>query len=194
MRTEAPLLAPIFRSDGQARLLSVVLLSSTELSIVDISSRAGLAYATAHREIARLLAAGILIERQVGRTRLIAANPGSPLVPPLREIVAVATGPVVLLAQELGQIDGVDLAFLYGSFAARLSGVEGPAPNDIDLMVVGAPDPAKVYAICDRVEVEVGRPINPTILSRDEFARGSGFLTQIAANPVVAVVGEPVWP
>ena len=55
MRTEAPLLAPIFRSDGQARLLSTVLLTGDELSLTDLAERAGLAYPTAHREVGRLL-------------------------------------------------------------------------------------------------------------------------------------------
>jgi DNA-binding transcriptional ArsR family regulator len=107
MRTEAPLLAPIFRSDGQARLLSTLLLTGDELSITDLAKRAGLAYPTAHREVARLVDAGILIERQVGRTRLIRANGDSPLVGPLREILMVATGPVVVLAEQLGRIDGI---------------------------------------------------------------------------------------
>ena len=47
MRTEAPLLAPIFRSDGQARLLSTLLLTGDELSMTDLAKRAGLAYPTA---------------------------------------------------------------------------------------------------------------------------------------------------
>jgi hypothetical protein len=40
MRTEAPPLAPIFRSDGQARLLSTLLLSGEELSVTDLAKRA----------------------------------------------------------------------------------------------------------------------------------------------------------
>ena len=116
MRTEAPLLAPIFRSDGQARLLSTLLLTGDELSVTDLAKRAGLAYPTVHREVARLVDAGILSERQVGRTRLIRANDESPLVDPLREILRVATGPVVILAEELGRIDedrvGVPLRLL----------------------------------------------------------------------------------
>ncbi len=84
MRTEVPLLAPIFRSDGQVRLLSTLLLTGDELSITDLAKRAGLAYPTVHREVARLLDADILSERQVGRTRLIHANDESPLVAPLR--------------------------------------------------------------------------------------------------------------
>ena len=40
MRTEAPLLAPIFRSDGQARPLSTLLLTGDELSLTDLAERA----------------------------------------------------------------------------------------------------------------------------------------------------------
>ena len=152
MRTEAPLLAPIFRSDGQARLLSTMLLTGDELSLTDLAERAGLAYPTAHREVGRLLDSGILSERHVGRTRLIRANDESPLVEPLREILAVVTGPVVFLAEELAHIDGIETAFLYGSFAARMLGDAGPAPHDIDLMVLGDPDVDAVYEACTRVE------------------------------------------
>ncbi len=82
MRTEAPLLAPVFRSDGQARLLSALLLAGDELSLTELAERADLAYATAHREVARLIDAGILAERRVGRTRLVRGNDDSPLAAP----------------------------------------------------------------------------------------------------------------
>ncbi len=190
MRTEAPLLAPIFRSDGQARLLSALLLAGDELSLTDLAERADLAYPTAHREVARLIDAGILVERQVGRTRLIRGNPDSPLAAPLREILTVVSGPVVMLAEEFGRIDGIESAFLYGSFAARLRGVDGPAPHDIDVMIVGAPDVDAIYEACMRVEVGVHRPVNPTILSPDEFKAESGFLDAVRSSPIVPVMGE----
>ncbi len=193
MRTAAPLLAPIFRSDGQARLLSTVLLSGEELSITDLAGRAGLAYPSAHREVARLLDAGILSERQAGRTRLVRANDASPLVGPLREILTVATGPVVILAGELSSIEGIESAFLYGSFAARLLGQAGPAPHDIDVMVVGEPDVDAVYDACTRVEAAVHRPVNPTILTHEELGASSGFVDNVRSGPVVAVIGELPW-
>jgi len=186
-------MAPIFRSEGQARLLSVLLLAGDELSLTDLAERAGLAYPTAHREVARLIDAGILVERQVGRTRLIRGNPDSPLAAPLREILTVVSGPVVMLAEEFGHIDGIESAFLYGSFAARLSGVDGPAPIDIDVMVVGAPDVDAVYEACTRVEAAVHRPVNPTILSSSEFKAESGFLDTVRSNPIVSVMGESSW-
>jgi DNA-binding transcriptional ArsR family regulator len=194
MRTEPPLLAPIFRSDGQARLLAALLLGNDELSVTDLASRAGLAYPTAHREVARLLEAGILVERSVGRTRLIRANPNSPLTSPLREILVVSAGPAALLAEELGRIAGVESAFFYGSFAARLLDVEGAAPNDIDVMVIGTPDAGEVYEICTRVEAAVHRPVNPTILTPAELADQSGFLDSVRSGPIVPLIGELPWP
>lgn len=193
MRTAAPLLAPIFRSDGQARLLSALLLAGDELSLTDVAERADLAYPTAHREVARLIEAGILVERRVGRTRLIRGNPDSPLAAPLREILTVVSGPVVLLAEEFGRIDGIQSAFLYGSFAARLRGVEGPAPHDIDVIVVGTPDVDAVYEACTRVEAAVHRLVNPTILSAEEFTAESGFLDTVRSGSIVPVMGEQSW-
>jgi DNA-binding transcriptional ArsR family regulator len=194
MRTEPPLLAPIFRSDGQARLLSALLLAGGELSLTELAGRADLAYPTAHREVTRLLDAGILSERQVGRTRLIRSNPDSPLTVPLREILTVVSGPVILLAEEFERIDGIQSAFLYGSFAARLRGVDGPAPQDIDVMVVGAPDVEAVYEACARVETAVHRPVNPTILTAEELEASSGFLDAVRSSPLVPVTGEQSWP
>lgn len=190
MRTEAPLLAPIFRSAGQARLLVTLLLGDDELSITDLAEHANLAYPTAHREVGRLLVAGILAERTAGRTRLVAPNPDSPLVAPLRDILVVSTGPVVLLARELGPIEGVDEAFLYGSYAARVRGRPGPAPGDIDVMVIGTPDPEAVYDACGRVEERAARPINPTVMTRAELDGHSGFLEHLRANPVVPILGD----
>jgi hypothetical protein len=192
MRSEAPLLAPIFRSDGQARLLSVILLAG-EYSLTELAQHANLAYATAHREVGRLLDAGILTEHLVGRTRVVCANEASPLVQPLRDILLIASGPAPLLAEEFDRVDGIEFAFLYGSFAARMRGIAGPAPHDIDVMVVGAPDVEAIYDACTRVEELVRRPVNPTILTRSEAEGDSGFLTHVFANPTVPVIGVNPW-
>lgn len=189
MREQPPLLAPVFRSDGQARLLAALLLTGDELSIIDLANRAGLAYATAHGEVTRLLDAGILRQRLIGRARLISENVNSPLVRPLRDILLIVSGPVALLSVALGSIDGVQRAFIYGSFASRAQGVLGPVPNDIDLMVIGSPDPTAIYEACRRIEQYVGRPINPTVLTETEFGQPSGFLESVRGNPKVAIIG-----
>ncbi|WOP18737.1 winged helix-turn-helix domain-containing protein [Raineyella sp. LH-20] len=189
MRTALPPAAPIFRSEGQARLLAALLLSQDELSLTDLAERTQLAYPTAHREAERLLDAGVLAARRIGRTRLVRANPHSPLVPPLREILLIGTGPVVLLADALATIPRIDRAFLYGPFAARARGEIGPAPEDIEMMVIGAPDPVAVDDVCEQVEVRVGRRVNAMILSPQEWAEDSGFLRDVRERSRVAILG-----
>ena len=194
MRTAPPLLAPLFRSDGQARLLAELFLSGAdELNLNELAERAGLAYGTVHREVGRLLEAGLLSERRVGQARLVRPNPGSPLTQPVRDLLLVSAGPVPLLAGELRKIAGVQAAFLYGSFAARMRGEPGDAPNDIDVMVVGTPEPTVVYDACRRVGDQVSREVNATIMSPDEMAEAGGFLTQVRRSPTVAVIGDLPW-
>ena len=192
MRTQPPLLAPIFRSDSQARLLSVSLLDH-ERTLADLARHADVAYPTAHREVGRLIEAGILAERVMGRTRLIYPNEASALVAPLRQILFVSTGPTVLLRSELADIAGIENAFIYGSFAARLDGVTGSSPNDIDVMVIGTPNPDEIYNACARVEESAQRPVNPTILTRQEAGADSGFLNHVRASPIVELIGSAPW-
>ena len=191
VRTSPPLVAPLFRSDGQARLLAEVFLSGAdELNVNEIAGRAGLAYGTVHREVGRLIQAGLLVDRRVGQARYVRPNPASPLTPPVRQLLMVSAGPVPLLADALRGIAGVTAVFLYGSFAARLRGEPGEAPRDIDVMVVGAPEPAAVYEACRRVGDQVGREVSPTIMSPGELAEHSGFLTQVRRGLVVPVLGD----
>lgn len=189
MRTSAPLLAPVFRSEGQARILSAILVSGHELSLSELATRADVAYASAHREVRRLIDAGILREQRVGRTRVISANPDSPLTSPLRQILLISTGPVVLLSEAFARIEGVQRAFIYGSFAARAQGISGADPKDIDVMVIGTPQADAVYDACAAVEPKVGRPVNPTILSLQEWNQESGFLDEVRRSPMIPIVG-----
>ena len=187
-------MAPLFRSDGQARLLAELFLSGAdELNLNELAERAGLAYGTVHREVRRLLDAGLLSERRVGQARFVRPNPTSPLTRPVRDLLLVSAGPVPLLASELGQIAGIQDAFLYGSFAARMRGEPGSAPNDIDVMVVGTPDPMAVYDACRRVGDRVGREVSPTIMTPDEVRQRSGFLAEVRNSPTVPIIGDLPW-
>jgi len=194
MRTAPPLTAPLFRSDGQARLLAELFLSGAEeLNVRELAGRVGLSYATAHREVERLLEAGLLVERRVGQARLVRPDVTSPLAAPVRELLLVSAGPVPLLRAEFGEVSGVVSAFLFGSFAARLTGQRGSAPGDIDVMVTGTPDPMAVYDACRRVGDQVRRDVNPTILTAEELTAPSGFLTQVRSGAMVPIIGDLPW-
>lgn len=60
-------------------------------------------------------------------------------------------------------------------------------------MIIGMPDVDEIHDACDQVQAQVGRPINPTILTPEEATADSGFLTQVRASPTVLLFGELPW-
>jgi predicted nucleotidyltransferase len=181
MRTSPPHLLPLFRSSGQARLLAQLfaLPGGEGLTLAALGRAAGLASSRVHREVESLEAAGLLRSERVGTARLVRPNVESPYYPELRSLLLKAFGPATVLEPLLGEVPGVEEAFLFGSWASRYLGEPGSAPGDIDLLVVGDVDPGDVYRACRRAEDTLGRPVNPTILSRQEWTDRGGFVRAV---------------
>lgn len=192
-RTVVGEVLPIFRSENQAKLLAAIFLApeSEVLSLERLAVLTEVPYPSVHREIARLQAAGLVVDTRIGNLRRIQPNPLSPFCGPLAALIDAVFGPVPLLRDALGTLAGVEAAALYGSWAARSLGEPGDAPGDVDVLVIGAPDPAAVYRACRQVEDRVRRPVNPTIARPDEWRTNpSGFFDQIARTPRVELFGD----
>jgi DNA-binding transcriptional ArsR family regulator len=140
MTRKASVLAPILRSETQARLLAALLLQpAREASIADLAREIGSDAGNLHGEVERLVQAGILADRRVGRTRLLRAA-DSELIAPLASLLLLGYGPKPALEQALHGLDGIDHAYIGGSWAARYTGQPGHFPRDVDVIIVGAPD------------------------------------------------------
>ena len=190
VRKTPPLLLPLFRSANQARLLTAVFLGQDPQSLSELARDLAIPYSTVHRETAQLLDAGILVETRVGNTRLLEPNTTSPFYSPLRELLEIAFGPVPLLKTEFEHISGVEAAAIFGSWAHRTLGNLGPPPADIDVMVVGTPDPAQIYDACSRVGATLRRPVNPTILTGQEWNQRTPFLDEVRRGGLLTIVGD----
>lgn len=189
MRTSAPPLLPIFRSDLQARLLALLFANpATEYSVSDLAARLESPVSTVQREVGRLTASGVLSSRLVGRTRLVRPDRDLPYRQELAALVLRVYGPVHVLGELLAPIEGVEEAWIYGSWAARASGVSGAPPNDVDVLVVGTPDPDEIFAVAERAQRRLG--IEVSILSRTATAwreARDGFVRTVRAGPKVAI-------
>ena len=165
MRTTAPLLLPLFRSRGQARLLARVFLHPDDrLPLNQLARELGLDPATVQREADRLEEAGILTSERVGTARLIRPNEESPFYQELSGLVQKAFGPVPVLRERLEQLGDVEAAFIYGSWASRYAGERGEPPADIDLLIVGKPDRRELARVCREAGAELrlrGEPDRP---------------------------------
>ena len=186
----APALAPLFRSEQQLRILAELFGgAATELAIGELANRAGVAQATASREVARLAQHGLVVTRALGRNTLVSANWELPWAKDLRSILVQTVGVLGRLAAALDGIDGVDEAFVFGSWAARYEGEPGPAPRDVDVLVVGGASLRSVRLACRAVEQDLRVEINPVVVERDRWIAKAPepFLAELQSQPLVRI-------
>jgi predicted nucleotidyltransferase len=192
MRTSAPALLPIFRSDLQGRLLAALFLRpDEEYSIADLAARLEAHVATVHREVERLGEAGIVRTRRIGRARLVGAGTDAPYLQELAALVLKVFGPVPLLRELLARLEGVEAAFVFGSWAERYDGVTGPPPGDVDVIIVGHPD----RELAHRLATEAGRTLgtNVDIVIRSPEAwkgEDEGFISGVREGHLVPLHSE----
>ena len=189
MSEEAPALLPLFRSEQQMRLLGVLFAPDAEpLSVADLADRAGVAQSTASREIRRLAEHGIVVDRHVGRTRLVSANRALPWARDLQALLAKTVGVPSVLSYALVDVEGVEEAWVYGSWAARYEGEPGPSPADIDLLVVGTASLRGLRAGVRGLETSLGLEINPVVVSRQQWEDAAdAFIANVREGPLVRV-------
>jgi DNA-binding transcriptional ArsR family regulator len=191
MRSEAPALLPILRSQHLAEILTLLLLHpDSEYSISEVASKLGLPLTTVQREVTRLSSAQLIRERRVGRSRLVSADPASRYTRPLAELVTLAFGPRLVIGEEFSSLDAIAIA-IYGSWAARYEGIAGRAPHDVDVLVVGEVPRRYLYEAAERAEQRLGLPVNPVLSSLSRwFAATDPLIQQIRSAPLVWVVGD----
>ena len=150
----------------------------------------GYSAASIRREILRFLDDGLLNADRVGNTVQYSLNTQHPLHDELKSIVSKTVGVEGSLRGALSSVDGIKVAFVYGSFAKHR---EKPT-SDIDLMVIGRPDISALNKAIQGLEAKLGREINHTVYSSDEYRsrkRGrSGFIEDLLKSPKIILVGS----
>jgi predicted nucleotidyltransferase len=99
-------------------------------------------------------------------------------------------GPPLVIVEEFASLPGVQQVFIFGSWAARHAGENGPAPHDVDVLLVGAPDRDTVHDAARRAEQRLGREVNVVIRGAGQWRSGTdGFTRQLRSSPLLGIVG-----
>src|SRR3984957_16164801 len=185
--TAAPALLPVFRSRLQGEVLALILADpAAEWTAEDLAQRTGHPRQTVGNELRRLESADLVSSRMIGRSKLIRANADSPYFRPLAQLLLSSFGPPLVIGDEFGGLINVDHIYIYGSWAARYSGEQGAAPNDVDVLLVGTPDRDEAYEAARRAEQRLGREVNVTVRDRAHWqAATDGFTRQLRSSPLV---------
>jgi predicted nucleotidyltransferase len=152
---------------------------------------AGIGSGAVQRELARLVQSGLVTVRSVGNQRHYQANPEAPLFAELCGIILKTVGLAEPLRAALESLSGqIQAAFVYGSVAKR----QDTAASDIDLMVISdSLSYGDTFAALEAARARLGRPVNPTILSRRDLAKrvaeDSTFVTRVLSQPKIWLIG-----
>jgi hypothetical protein len=192
MRREAAAVMPIFRTGMQAEILARLYLRPQQSwTLASLARDLGASSSTLHPEIRRLEEAELIYAEQFGRTRVLHANLDHPLSRPLIEILEYIYGPRAVIADAFAHVPGISRLLIFGSWAARLNGIAGHVPHDIDVLVVGDADRGAVYAAADRAQERIGMSVNAVLASDRRWATDAdALIRQIKSSPVVDLTAD----
>jgi predicted nucleotidyltransferase len=155
-----------------------------------IARLTGAGLSAVQRELEQLTLAGLLLRTLRGHQVYFQANRAAPIFPELSGLFAKTAGLGDLVREALAPLTSrLRLAFIFGSAARG----ELSAASDVDLLVVGDVTFQELVAALGVAQERLGREINPTLYSPDEFrAKLQGqhhFLTAVLREPQIPILG-----
>jgi len=157
----------------------------------EIIAMAGAGSGAVQRELARLTQSGLVTLRPVGNQKHYQANPASPIFAELCGIARKTVGLAEPLRQALAPLAAqIKAAFVYGSVAKK----QDSARSDIDLMLVSDTLTfGDTYLALDAASKSLGREVNPTILTVQDFAKRrqeeGSFVSRVLEQPKIWLIG-----
>ncbi len=178
---------------GKIAREALALLMSTpgqELHTREIARRVDADAHPVQRALEQLLQAGLVESRRLGNLRLWSIDTRSALVPAVRDVLRQTAGVTERLRKALSKMKGVQLAFLFGSYASG----KDRLGSDIDLFIVGAPDWDELSQILASLSGQAGRDIDPVVWTLEELERPTATqrrsLSGLLTRPRIWIVGD----
>lgn len=142
------------------------------------------------KELVRLEKAGIFVSNARGKQKYFSLNKNYPLFKELKSVVSKTVGVEARLREIINADPGIKAAFIYGSFAQN----KETGSSDIDLLVIGTPDEARLMAKIDALEKKLGREINFTVYSEKDFTNSlkskSSFILNLIKRDKIFLKGN----
>jgi predicted nucleotidyltransferase len=167
MRKSSTLDALISRTK-QRVLVATLMQPERAWYLQELARYLGVTPSSIQREIGLLVHAGILTRRQDGNRIYYQADRACPIFPDLSQVLLKTVALVDPLKAALQSLSSrINLAFVYGSIASS----QERSDSDLDLMVIGTARLSEIAPLAREVERQLGRSINPTVYTTQEFSK-----------------------
>ena len=142
------------------------------------------------KELLRLESEDVFLSHKKGNLTYYKVNKTYPLFSELKSIVFKTIGVQGLLEEVLRKIKGIEIAFIYGSYAKATE----KADSDIDLCIIGSVSEGVLVRRINELEKVLKREINYTMYTNKEFAgkkrKKDPFITELIQNIKIMLIGE----
>ncbi len=176
-RSKAQIISKLFLQDGR------------EYYMRELERETGVGVRSIHADLYKLESLDLLIQRKDGNRTYFKANEFHPLFSDLKSIVHKLYGPVPILTDILAGQSGIEVAFIFGSYATG----DIHAESDIDLFVVGTIGSRKISDLLFNAQKRIIWEINdhfytPQNLRKKIKEKGS-FLSRLKDSPKIFIKG-----
>lgn len=186
-----PMLKGLFSSETRINVLSHFLLHTGEsFYLSQLEKMIMIPVGQLGRELRNLEKIRLLTSRIEGNQKRYSINLKFPLYEELRSIFLKIAGAGDIMRESLSGLKGVELAFIYASFA---KGEEHPG-SDIDVMVVGDVTDKEVSRTISGAEKRLKRTVNYSLYERKEIKarlkKKDNFILTVFSEPHIIILGS----
>jgi len=143
------------------------------------------------RELRRLEQMGIVQSEKRANLKYYKINPKCPYYKELKGLFLKTVGTPAVIKEVLKDIEGIDTAFIYGSFAKG----QEDSGFEIDLFLVGDIDEDELVESLSDLQSRLGRNINYSMYRLEEFRKKrkeeNAFITNVLKESKVVLLGNP---
>jgi predicted nucleotidyltransferase len=181
----------LFKSKARTAIFQLYF-TNTEISyyLRQLERIFGIPVSILRKELVRLEEEGVFLSERKGNLLYYRLNTSYPLFEELKSIVRKTIGVEGLLRDAMTEIEGIDKAFIYGSFA---KGKE-KASSDVDLCVIGGVDEDQLIEKINGIETSINREINYTLFAPKEFKKRirdkDGFILDLINGNKIMLKGK----
>jgi predicted nucleotidyltransferase len=191
-RNQVDSIASLIFPRTRLNILTLIYLhSKAEFYLREIIRLVNAGRGAVERELANLVEAGIITREKRGNHVYFSANRLCPIYGELKSMIVKTAGIADVLKSALKPLGGgIELAFIYGSYAKGTD----RSSSDVDLMVVGDVSHRDVVKAMSGAQEKIGREINPTVFSINEFRgrirKKDTFLRRVMSSQRIMLIGE----
>jgi len=184
-------LKDLFISKTRVKLLQTILSNPKEIYYIrELVRKVGEQINAVRAELSRMEKVGMVRSEVRANRKYYGFRKDYPFYDELVRLVVKSTGLGGNIIKEKARLGKIRFAMLTGGFTQKNS----VSANDVDLLVVGSVVLPALSQIVQEAESQVGREINYTVMSEEEFAfrknRRDPFVLDILGKPRVMLIGD----